>query len=165
MKRSTGRRRVALAAALALVGAVAALPATPAAALDATVSCRTLLQTTPGVEVDLNGDGNPEFRAPRIYDVTLCSDATYGVVTYPPRTESCSDIPKGLDCRAIYITVLPAYAGARVQGEVCASIEGSGTTCRPFDSGAWDVAAPNVICVGYDLNGGHPCSGSVLSFE
>lgn len=159
------KKRISLAAALALVGAMTALPATPAAAVDAAVSCSTLLHTSPGIEADLDGDGNADVRAPRIHDVTLCSDAAYGVVTYPPRTQSCSDIPKGVDCRAIYITVLPAYAGARVQGELCASIEGQGTSCLPFDSGSWDVSAPIVVCVGYDLGGGHPCSGSVLSFE
>lgn len=160
------KRRISLALGLSLVGAIAALPVTPATAVDTTtVSCQTLLSTTPGIEVDLNNDGNPEFRAPRIYDVTLCSEATYGYTTYPPTTESCSDIPKGIDCRAVRITVLPAYAGARAEGEVCASVEGFGRSCLPFDSGTWDWAAPNTICVGYDLGGGHPCDGSLIAFE
>lgn len=163
MKDST-RRRLAALVGTALLGALTVMPASPAAATKA--ACQTLLSTTPAVEVDTNNDGNPEFRAPRIYDVTLCSAASYGYVTHPPTIDNCSSVPRSVECMAVRITVLPAYAGAHAGGEVCASIEGYGRTCLPFDSGSWDYAAPMVMCIGYDLNGGSPCAGgALLAFE
>lgn len=163
--KSSIKHRLALAASLALVSAVAVIPSAPAMADEAAPVCDTLLSTTPGIEVDLNNDGNPEYRAPRIYDVTLCSDASYGFVTYAPTIENCSDVPKSVECMAFRVSVLPAYANANANGELCASIEGSGRTCLPFDTGSWDWAAPRVICVGYDLDGGEPCDGGMLAFE
>lgn len=164
MKRSI-KQRLSLVLGVALVGAATVMPVAPASAADTAALCRTLVSTTPGIEVDLDNDGYPEYRAPRIYDVTLCAEATYGYVTYPPTVENCSGTPKSVRCMAVRITVLPAYAGASANGELCASIEGNGRHCVPFDTFTWDWTEPRVICVGYDLDGGHPCDGSVLAFE
>lgn len=159
MKR-TVRTRLAVALSLALLGAVPAMSATPAAADEAAASCQTLLHTTPGIEVDTNNDGNPEFRAPRIYDVVLCSNVSSGYVAYPPEIENCStQVKVRVDCMAVRITVLPAYANANANGDVCFSIEGFSRECVPFDSGTLNWREPTVMCIGYDLGGGHPCDG------
>jgi len=160
------RRRIAASVTVTLVAMLPAFSASPAAAADAASPvCSTILQTTPGIEVDLNDDGNPEFRAPRIYDVVLCYGSASQLVTYPPRLENCSDVPKSVECMAVRITVLPAYANASVSGSLCFSIENMPRACVPFESPTIDYTAPFTMCVGYDLDGGHPCDGSIFSLE
>lgn len=164
----TTKRRIALALGLTLMAPVGAMSASPAGAAEASTaaSCRTLLSTTPAIEVDTNNDGYPEYRAPRIHDVTLCTEASYGYVVYPPTTENCSPVPKTFTCMAVRITVLPAYAGASGSAELCFTIEGDwAPQCNDLgvDDGAW--TAPRVMCIGYDLGGGHPCDGSVFALE
>jgi hypothetical protein len=165
MKTST-KRRLALVMSLSLLAALASVSATPAAANELNAAgCQTLLKTTPGIEVDLNDDGNPEFRAPRIYDVVLCSDVTYGYVTYPPTIENCSGVPKSVRCMAVRFTILPAFASAHAGGEICFTIEGSPRQCEPFDSGDSTGHNPRTVCIGYDLDGGHPCDGQLVSLS
>ena len=162
MKKSL-KRQLAVMLGLAVVASLSIATAAPAGANAA--GCTTVLNTTPGIEADLDGDGYPDVRAPRIYDVTLCSEHGAGYVVYPPELDNCSDVPKSVRCMAVYITVLPAYAGAYAEGEICFSIEGSGQTCEPFDTGTINHVAPVRMCVGYDLDGGHPCSGNIFAVE
>lgn len=164
--KETLRSRIAAVMAVALVAMLPALSASPAAAADASSPiCSTILQTTPGIEVDLDDDGNPEFRAPRIYDVVLCHSSGAQLTTYPPTVENCSDVPKSVECMAVRVTVLPAYANASVSGSLCFSIENFPRACVPFSTPWIDWSEPRTICVGYDLDGGHPCDGSVFSLE
>ena len=162
MKKSL-KRKLAVMLGLAVTASLSIATAAPAGANAA--SCTTVLSTTPGIEADLDGDGYPDVRAPRIYDVTLCSEHGAGYVVHTPEIDNCSDVPKSVECMAVYFMVLLAYAGAYAEGEVCFSIEGSGRTCQPFDTGRINYAAPVRMCVGYDLDGGHPCAGSVFAIE
>lgn len=157
------RRRLALVLGAAVVASLSSVTAAPAGA--ATLDCTTILDTTPGIEVDADGDGYPDYRAPRIYDVTLCTETAAGFVTYPPTIDNCSTAPKSVRCMAVYVTILPAFAGAHAEGELCFSIEGGGRGCAPFDSGDMAAHRPRTACIGYDLDGGHPCSGSVFTLE
>lgn len=156
------KRRMALMLGLSLAASLSVATAAPAGA--AQLDCTTILNTTPGIEADLDGDGNADVRAPRIYDVTLCSEAGASYVTFPPTTQTCS-YGKYPTCMAVYVSVLPAHVFAGASGELCFSIEGAGRTCEGIATPTWDYAAPRVICIGYDVNGGHPCAGSVFAFE
>ncbi|HYP23910.1 MAG TPA: hypothetical protein VEV43_10070, partial [Actinomycetota bacterium] len=92
---------------LAAAAVVAALVPSPARA--ATIVCETLVESTPSVRADLDGDGYPEYRVPSIQDVTLCSDAGASYVTNTPRTENCF-VGWHPDCVAVYVTLMPAEA-------------------------------------------------------
>lgn len=157
------KRRLALMLGFSLAASLSVATAAPAGAAE--LDCTTIISTTPGIDVDLNDDGNPEFRAPRIYDVTLCTEITAGYVTYPPTIENCSTAPKSVRCMALRFTILPAWASASVDGNLCFSIEGSGRTCVPLGSGSTIDHRPRTACIGYDLDGGHPCAGSVFTLE
>lgn len=162
------KHRLAVVMSLSLLAVLPVMSASPATALevaDTAAICRTVISTTPVIEVDLDNDGNPEFRAPRIYDVTLCADANAAYVTYPPTVENCSPLPKQFTCMAVRITVLPAYVSPSASVEACFTIEGFARQCVPVNSGPWSWTAPRVVCVGYDLNGGHPCDGSVVAVD
>ncbi|MDQ3956741.1 MAG: hypothetical protein M3273_00295 [Actinomycetota bacterium] len=159
-------RRTALALTLSMLGALAVAPTTAAAGAVSSPTCKLILQTTPGIEVDTNDDGYPEYRAPRIHDVTLCWEATAGYVTFPPTIENCSAAPKSVRCMAVRISVLPAQVSAHAYAELCFTVEGDyAPTCNHVDSGAIDWTEPRVICIGYDLDGGHPCDGAMFSLE
>ena len=162
----TLKRRMALTLGLSLVASLGALGASPAGATAESPVCSVILETTPGIEVDLNDDGYPEYRAPRIYDVTLCQDANAGVTTYPPTVDNCSTLPKRIHCVAVRVTLLPAYPDARVQAELCYTVEGDwAPTCVPVDSGDNGWAAPRTVCIGIDTEGGSPCGGGVVVLE
>ena len=157
--------RTAFAVALSILASLGAMSA-PAGAIETSPTCQLLLQTTPAVEVDTNDDGYPEYRAPRIHDVTLCSDATVWHVTYPPTVENCSEYPRSLDCVAVRATIRPASAGGSAYGELCFTIEGNyAPNCQPIDLTVDDGHDPRTICIGFDRNGGHPCDGSMFALE
>lgn len=162
MKNAT-KRRLALMLGLAVAASLSVATAAPSGAAEPT--CSTLLETTPGIEADIDGDGYPDYRAPRIYDVTLCSETGAGYVTYPPTINNCSTVPKSVRCMAVYVTILPAYAGAYAYAELCYSIEGVGRSCEPIETGQTRQPERRTICIGYDLDGGHPCSGTVFTME
>ena len=136
----------------------------PASAADSTPVCQTVLQSTPGVTADIDGDGYPEYRVPRIYDVVLCSEAGASYVTYPLRTEPCM-AGWHPTCMAVRFNVVPAEADAGASADLCYTIEGLGRSCHSVDTLPVPWPAPQVVCIGYDLNGGHPCGGSVFALE
>lgn len=162
--KSTVTRRIALA--LSVVSSLALVSAAPAGAAEAP-TCQTLLHTTPGIDVDLNDDGYPEYRAPRIHDVELCSDTGAGYVVHTPAIDNCSDVPRSVECMAVRIRVAPVTAGAYATATLCFTIEGFGPSCNTLVdvSTGGDWIQPRVICVGYDLDGGHPCGGSMFALE
>lgn len=165
MKSSTTRRLAALMGASLLAALVVSASPAAAADVDTAVTCRTLLSTTPGIEADIDGDGNPDFRAPRIYDVVLCSDASVGYTTHLPWIDNCSEMPKSVRCMAVRIPVLPAYVGAHAEATLCYSIEGLPRECRSLITPIIRWSEPFTMCVGYDLDGGAPCSGSMFAIE
>ncbi|HEX2295876.1 MAG TPA: hypothetical protein VHN37_11260 [Actinomycetota bacterium] len=137
----------------------AALVPSPARA--ATV-CQTLLKSTPTVVADIDGDGRPDAKVPSIFDVTLCTTAEAAYVTYPPRTENCS-AGWHPTCMAVYVTVAPADADADARADLCYTIEGSSRTCHVVMDGDHVGLERRTMCIGYDLNGGHPCSGGTYA--
>lgn len=121
------------------------------------------MESTPSVRADLDGDGYPEYRVPSIQDVTLCSDAGASYTTSTPRTENCF-VGWHPTCIAVYVTVMPADADAGASGELCFTLEGSiYPTCRRFRTPASPDVITQTACIGFDLNGGHPCSGETLA--
>ena len=161
MRISTTRRALLAAAAV-----LAALTPSAARAADADVPvCRTLLDSTPGATVDLDGDGYPDYRVPSISDVTLCSDAGASYVTSPPTTERCF-AGWHPTCIAVYVTVAPAWAEAGGRADLCYTIEGQGRTCGVLETAPSPAPLRQTACIGFDLYGGHPCTGgTVFSFE
>ena len=146
-------------AAAALAGALL-----PSPAQATTIVCETLLATTPTVLADIDGDGYPEYRVPTIQDVTLCSDAGASYVTSAPTTESCYE-GRTPPCIAVYVTLMPANAQAGASGELCYRFENSRfPTCQEVRTPPALAPVPNqTACIGFDLNGGHPCSGETLA--
>lgn len=156
------RRRAALTLAAALL---AAIVPSAARAADAAPTCRTLLQSTPPATVDLDGDGYPDYNAPRILDVTLCSETWASYVTYPPRVERCF-AGWHPTCVAVYVTVAPVDPSAGAYADVCYTIEGQDRTCRTISTVPLEPELlRQTICIGVDLYGGFPCSGSVFTLE
>lgn len=146
----------------AVAAVAAALAPSPARAA---ATCQTLLQSTPGAKVDLDGDGYPEASVPRILDVTLCSDAGASYVTHEPRLERCF-IGWHPKCIAVYVTVVPASAQAGARADLCYTIEGQTRTCRVVTTPPQPAPIQQTVCIGFDLDGGHPCTGgTVFSFE
>lgn len=139
---------------------LAALVPSPARAT--TLVCQTLLKSTPGARLDLDGDGHPEAQVPALYDVTLCSEAGASYVTYPPTTERCF-VGWHPTCMAVYVTVVPADADAGARGELCYTVEGGGRSCGELETAPVRGPDHQTACIGYDVNGGHPCSGSTLA--
>lgn len=153
-------RRLALCLGFALVASVGAV-ASPARAEDGTSGrCIPLISTTPGIEVDLDDDGDPDIRAPRIYDVYMCVDADLDTSVHPPKFDNCSPDPKVLTCFTVHVTVLPAYASASGEVQVCYTIEGWWPECSSGAVPGIDWSEPETICIGVDLEGGSPC-GSI----
>lgn len=160
--RTKGRhRRGLLAAGLVVAALAAALLPSPAQAT--TVVCETLLHSTPTVRADIDGDGYPEYRVPAIQNVTLCSDASASYVTNGPTTENCF-AGWHPTCMAVYVTLMPVDAQAGASGELCFTLEGSRfPTCRVVRTPPLPQPVPQTACIGFDLNGGHPCSGETLA--
>lgn len=147
--------------ALAAAAVVAALVPSPARA--STIVCQTVLQSTPSVRADLDGDGYPEYRVPSIQNVTLCSDAGAGYTVSTPRTERCF-AGWHPTCMAVYVDLTPVDAQAGASGELCFTVEGSWyPTCRRVQTPPTPVVFEQTACIGYDLGGGHPCSGETLA--
>ena len=144
---------------------VAALAAAllPSPAQATTVVCETLLQSTPSVWADLDGDGYPEYRVPAIQNVTLCSDASASYVTNTPRTENCFAVWHPT-CMAVYVTLMPVEPQAGASGQLCFTVEGTRLpTCRTVQTPPVPTLISQTACIGFDLNGGHPCSGETLA--
>ncbi|MDQ3956742.1 MAG: hypothetical protein M3273_00300 [Actinomycetota bacterium] len=164
MKKSLSKRS-SLALAICVVAAFATVSASPASAdVDGTRVCQVLLATTPVVTVDEDGDGNPEFTSPRVHDVILCAGTPgVGIATYLPTIERCGTtrLP---ECVAVRIAVLPVHPSVDPDLTLCFGIDGT-TRCVDADMLMFEISGPRWICIGIDLNGGHPCDGSVFSLE
>ena len=149
-----------------VLAAATALPlmvASPASAEAA--NCLVLLQgPTPSAEVDLENDGNPEVRVPSVTDVTLCVGADV-VLTDAPNvwTEPCGEL--GSCMRFLVHYGLSGYA--ETGASFCYTADGSTICGETRDIRVpLDFLAGGTICVGYDLFGGHPCSGGQpIAFE
>ena len=128
-----------------------------------TIVCETLLESTPTVRADIDGDGYPEHRVPAIYDITLCSDAGASYTTSTPRTENCF-VGWHPTCIAVYVDLMPANAAAGASGELCFRFENSRfPTCQEVRTPPVPAPLAQTACIGFDLGGGHPCSGSALA--
>lgn len=136
----------------------------PSAARAAAPVCRTLLESTPGAWVDLDGDGYPEYQAPRIYDLTLCADAGASYVVHPPRIERCF-VGWRPTCVAVYVTVSPVWPQAGARADLCYTSDGGYPTCASIATEPLPAPVEQTVCVGVDVNGGFPCSGAVLTLE
>lgn len=123
-----------------------------------------LLESTPGATVDLDGDGYPEYRVPSIYDVELCSDSNASYTVSAPRTERCF-VGWHPTCIAVYVTVVPVTAQAGARADLCYTIEGLGRSCGGVATEPLPTPIQQTACIGFDLYGGHPCSGTVFTFE
>lgn len=146
---------------LAAAAVLAALVPAPARA--STIVCETLLESTPSVRADLDGDGYPEYRVPSVQDVTLCSDAGASYTTHTPRTENCF-AGWHPTCVAVYVDLMPAHAQAGASGTLCFTLEGNWyPTCQTVRTPPGPVLFRQTACIGFDANGGHPCSGQALA--
>jgi hypothetical protein len=160
-------RKSSLALVLCIAAAVAMVSPAPAGAEDAddTRVCQVLLAGTPVVTVDEDGDGNPEVTSPRVHDVTLCAGTpNVGIVTYMPTIERCGGL-RLPECVAVRIPVLPVDVSVDPDLTLCFGIDGT-TRCVDADVLVFDISGPQWICIGFDLNGGHPCDGgSIFAIE
>lgn len=146
---------------LAAAAVVAALVPSPARA--ATIVCETLLESTPSVNVDLDGNGYPEYRVPSVQNMTLCSDAAASYVTNTPRTENCF-VGWHPTCVAVYVTLMPAEAQAGASGELCFELDSSRfPICQEVRTPPAPTVFEQTACIGFDASGGHPCSGETLA--
>lgn len=147
------------------MAALSVLVPAPARAEDATAVCQTVLRSTPRVTADLDGDGNPEYTLPAIYDIAVCGEAGASYEILPPRIERCHD---GWDftCVAVYVTLLPVSAQAGAGADLCYTVEGQDRTCSGVDTPPLPNPPRQTVCIGVDVNGGFPCSsGALLSFD
>lgn len=154
-------RRGLLTTCLAAAAILAALVPAPAQA--STVVCDTILESTPSVRVDLDGDGWPEYRVPSINDVTLCSDAGASYSVSIPRTENCF-VGWHPTCIAVYVDVSPVNAEAGASGELCFRLDNGWPICQTVQTPPLSPLDKQTACIGFDVNGGHPCSGTALAF-
>lgn len=158
--------RALFAAGLALAAGLAVLVPTPARA-DASAApvCHTLLQSTPPITVDLDGDGNPDFRSPRITDVTLCAEAGATYATFPPTVERCDPWPATPPtCMRILITLVPVEVAAGATAEVCYTVDGT-RICQGVTTPPPPMFPRTTMCIGYDHYGGFPCGGSIVTLD
>lgn len=158
-----GLRRPALRAAVAAAAALTALLPAPAGAAESATTCQTLLQSTPGATVDLDGDGYPEARVPSVHDVVLCSDSNASYATYTPEIERCF-VGWHPTCAAVYVTVVPVSAQAGARADLYYKIDGQQYSAT-LSTAPLPTPVRQTVCIGADLYGGHPCSGSVFTFE
>lgn len=122
------------------------------------------MESTPTVRVDVDGDGYPEHQVPTIQNITLCSEASASYVISAPRTENCF-VGWHPTCIAVYVDLMPVDAQAGASAELCAHPE------RARFPICVDVVTPpglfetvnQTVCIGFDLSGGHPCSGETLA--
>lgn len=158
------RHALAAVAGLSLV-MTALAPAAVAAEITSEPVCRLLLHSTPPVTADLDGDGYPDAQA-RIHDVTLCSDAGVSYATFPPQIERCDAWPSMPPaCMVVRITVVPVEVAPHASAELCYSVNGS-PSCRALDTPPPPQLPRWVMCIGYDMYGGHPCTGgTIFAFE
>lgn len=149
--------------ALVTAAVVAALIPSPAGAT--TLVCQTLVESTPSVRVDLDDDGNPEYRVPSIEDVTLCSHAGAAYTTSTPRTENCF-IGWHPTCIAVYVDLTPVDVQAGADATVCFELDSSRfPVCQQVRTPPSTIPVDQTVCMGFDLGGGHPCSGSTVALE
>ncbi|MDQ3956743.1 MAG: hypothetical protein M3273_00305 [Actinomycetota bacterium] len=148
---------------------MAALPVlfagTPAAAgeIDTTASCVGLAGPTPSAEVDLDNDGNPEVRVPSVTNLKLCVQRDVTVYyAFPVSIEECK--PNGR-CMAFYVHI-GATATVDTGVFLCYTLDGS-SSCTSADPTPIGITTgeTRTICVGYDLDGGHPCDGQLVSMS
>lgn len=156
--------RRALPTLLATLIAVPLSAAAPAAASEPgslAARCVAFAARTPSVEVDLDGDRNPEVRVPSISDVYVCAQDDVTLTADPVTLERCDFYPT---CWAAHIHVYGKVT-ADTGLSVCRSVDNQ-PLCSYVDVGAVTAETPwiNPICVGADLNGGYPCSGWYLTF-
>lgn len=159
----TFSKRRGAALVLAAAAVLSLVVASPASA--APLQCHVLLYgPTPSVEVDTNNDGNPEVRVQSVSDATLCVGADV-VLTDAPSfwIEPCGEW--GSCNRFMVHYGLSGYAQTDVQ--FCYTLDGSQICSRslgvtvPIEG----IIQPGTMCVGYDLGGGRPCSGQMISFD
>lgn len=135
----------------------------PAPARASAPVCQLLLRDTPPVTVDLDGDGNSDFRSPRIENVTLCADSWAYAVTNAPEIDFCG-AGWHPTCVAVRVTLSPVEGQVGGSAELCYSIDGW-PTCHTLTTPPLSWPPRMVACIGVDLGGGYPCTGSVFTFE
>lgn len=156
------KRNVAAALLAAVVAATPiVLAPTPAQASE---FCQYFAGPTPAVEADLDGDGNPDVRVPSATNVSLCAQDDVFVHGQQARLEMCDWFSPF--CWALYVDL---EAGVTVDTgfRLCRSLDGV-PTCSTVDVTPVTVWTPevNTICIGFDIDGGSPCShGMLVGFE
>lgn len=140
-----------------LAGIALLLPLAGAAPATAAPSqCQVLTEgPTPGIAVDLDGDGNPELHVPSLSDVTLCVGPE---VVLPNAAvvdrEQCGGFGSCMKYYVAYDLTGYVHTGA----SLCYT-SGGRQTCTSVPSVVVQPAGPGVMCIGYDLRepGGNPC--------
>lgn len=155
------RKRLAVALCLALVGALPASSAAPAAAAEAgeLASCITIIHSTPAINADLDGDGNPDVRAPRITDVEVCQDHGIFAGYHLPRWGLCN-AGWHPTCIEVYVTTPPVSVGGYVRDvQVCYTLNGTRSCIGPLPPLVITGSAPREMCFGIDPFGvNQPCT-------
>jgi hypothetical protein len=65
---------------------------------------------------------------------------------------------------AVYVTLMPVEPRVGASGELCFTVEGTRLpTCRVVQIPPASIVAQQTACIGFDLSGGHPCSGETLA--
>lgn len=157
------KKRLAVLGALALVAA--ALPMTMASpAYAAGTNCQYYPGPTPAAEADINGDGQVDVRVPSFTNISVCAQTDAFLEGQQLRWEMCDWFSPF--CWALYVH---PQAGVTVDTglEVCRTADLGTPTCTVVDQTAWTIWTPDapVMCIGFDIGGGSPCTqGSLLGF-
>ena len=141
-------------------GALAALLlAPPAHAAELDPVCHEVLDSSPTVTADLDGDGTSDVPAVRVHDVVVCSDAEARYATHPGlvSVENCAwptgPIPS---CLIVRITLVPVEASVGASGSVCYTVEGA-AACETVTTPPTPGLPHETICLGWSLEGYSPC--------
>lgn len=156
------KKRHTLPALLAALVAAVPIVLAPTPALAAT--CEYFAGPTPSVEADTDGDGQADYRVPSVSDVSVCAQSDVFLHGQPLRLEPCDWWSAG--CWRLYVHL---QAGVTVDSgfELCRELDNV-PTCSRIDQAPWTYYTPSqpVMCIGFDINGEHPCSsGWYFGFE
>lgn len=140
-------------------GALAALLlAPPAHAAELDPVCREIVETTPVLIADLDGDGDSDVPSGQASDVTICTDVG-ATSRFPVSVERCDwgthPVPS---CMKVLVHIDPVDVSAGASAQLCYTT-GRFTTCTTLTTPPTPGLPHETICFGWDLNGYSPCWG------
>ena len=140
-------------------GALAALLlAPPAHAAELEPVCQEIVDSTPVLFADFDGDGDSDIPSGHVRDVTICTEVD-ATSRFPIAAERCDwgthPIPT---CMKILVHIDPIDVSAGASAQLCYAIAGE-PTCETVTTPPAPGLPHETICFGWSLEGYSPCWG------